>query len=221
MDDIDRLSGKELQGALAGIRVINRWLGGRGTTRKGFEDLAARVPLGPHIDVLDAGGGSGDAAPVILDWARGRGITARVVVLDLHPGTAREAGERLRGIEGAEARSGDLFHVPADSFDVVHAGLVLHHFDGAEAARALAAMARIARRGVVVNDLHRHPVAWALIRWITLIASRNEALRHDAPLSVARGFTAVDWDALGRDSGLSLRYRRSWAWRWAVSGTRM
>jgi hypothetical protein len=79
-------------------------------------------------------------------------------------------------------------------------------------------MARIARRGVVLNDLHRHPVPWALIRWITLAATRNEALRHDAPLSVARAFTARDWSALGAEAGLDLRFRRTWAWRWAVSG---
>jgi SAM-dependent methyltransferase len=220
MDDLDALGGEELRGALAGLRAINRWLGGGATTRRGLDDLAARVPLGPGLEVLDVGGGSGDAAPVILDWARRRGLRARVVVLDLHPETAREAARHLRGVEGAEARQGDLFEVPPGTFDVVHAGLFLHHFDGPEAARALRAMAGIARRGVVVNDLHRHPVPWLLIRWLTLAASRNEALRHDAPLSVARAFTAADWRALGPPAGLDLRSRRSFAWRWAVSGVR-
>lgn len=218
MDSPDLFGGDELRGALGGLRAINRWLGGGRTTRLALDDLAARTPLGTRIEVLDAGGGSGDAAPVILDWARRRGIEARVVVLDLHPGTAREAAERLRGVAGAEARRGDLFDVPPGSFDVVHAGLFLHHFDGAGAARALGAMARIARRGVAVNDLHRHPVPWALIRWLTLAATRNEALRYDAPLSVARAFSAEDWRALGPAAGLDLRWRRSWAWRWAVSG---
>ncbi len=218
MDDLAGLGGDELRGALAGLRAINRWLGGRRTTLRALDDLAARTDLGTRLEVLDAGGGSGDAAPVVLDWARRRGIDARVVVLDLHPETAREAGERLRGVRGAEARQGDLFEVEPRSFDVVHAGLFLHHFDGPDAARALGAMARIARKGVVLNDLHRHPVPWALIRWITIAATRNEALRHDGPLSVARAFTADDWGALGPASGLELRWRRSWAWRWAVSG---
>ena len=218
MDDPASLDGEELRGALAGLRAVNRWLGGEGTTRRALDDLADRVPLGPRIEVLDAGGGSGDAAPGILAWARRRGLGARVVVLDIHPGTAREAEARLSGLEGAESLAGDLFDLPPRSFDVVHAGLLLHHFDGDGAARALRAMARIARKGVVVNDLRRHPVPWALIRWITLLASRNEALRHDAPLSVARAFTAGDWRTLGPSAGLDLRFRRSWAWRWAESG---
>jgi len=203
--------GEELRGALGGLRTINRWLGGRRTTLRALDDLAARADLGTRIDVLDAGGGSGDAAPVILGWARKRGIEARVLVLDLHPETAREAAERLRGVAGAEARRGDLFDVPPRSFDVVHGGLFLHHFDGPDAARALGAMARIARKGVVLNDLHRHPVPWALIRWLTLATTRNEALRTDGPLSVARGFTAADWRALGPAAGLDLRWRRSFA----------
>jgi hypothetical protein len=218
MDDLAALGGEELRGALAGIRAINRWLGGIGTTRRALDGLAARVALGPRIEILDAGGGSGDAAPAILDWSRRRGLEARVVVLDVHPETARAAAERLRGIAGAEARLGDLFEIPPRSFDVVHAGLFLHHFDGEDTARALRAMARIARKGVVLNDLHRHPVPWMLIRWLTLAATGNAALRHDAPLSVARAFTAEDWRALGPASGLDLRWQRSWAWRGAVSG---
>jgi hypothetical protein len=219
MDDLAGFRGEELRDALAGLRTINRWLGGRRTSVRALDDLAARVPLGPRVEILDVGGGSGDAAPVLLAWARRRGLDARVVVLDLHPETAREAAERLRGVAGAEARQGDLFAVPARSFDVVHAALFLHHFDGADAARALAAMAQIARKGVVVNDLHRHGVPWTLIRWLTLLFTRNRALRVDGPLSVARAFTADDWRALGPAAGLDLRWRRSWAWRWAVSGT--
>lgn len=218
MDDLAALRGDELRGALSGLRTINTWLGGHRTTRRALDDLASRVELGRRIDVLDVGGGSGDAAPEIIDWARRRGVEARVVVLDLHPDTAREAAVRLHGVAGAEARQGDLFDVDAASFDIVHAGLFLHHFDGADAPRALGAMARIARRGVVINDLHRHPVPWALIRWLTLAVSRNEALRFDGPLSVARAFTPDDWRALGPAAGLDLRWRRSWAWRWAVSG---
>lgn len=218
MDDIAGLRGDELTEALAGLRAINRFLGGHRTTRRALDDLASRVALGPRIDVLDVGGGSGDAAPVVLDWARRRGIDARVVVLDLHPETARAASARLRGVAGAEAQQGDLFDVAPQSFDVVHAALFLHHFDGSLAVRALAAMARVARKGIVVNDLHRHPVPWALIRWITLATTTNRALRVDGPLSVGRAFTALDWSELGAAAGLDLRSRRSWAWRWAVSG---
>ena len=218
MDDLESIGGEELRTALTTLRTINRRLGGHATTRRALSDLAARTALPRRLEVLDVGGGSGDAAPEILAWGRERAFDVRVVVLDLHPETAAEAASLLHREPQAEARQGDLFDVPPRSFDVVHAGLFLHHFDGDGAGRALAAMARAARHGVVVNDLHRHAVPWVLIRALTLVGSRNRLIRNDAPLSVARGFTDRDWRALGPAAGLDLRWRRTWAWRWAVSG---
>ncbi len=42
-----------------------------------------------------------------------------------------------------------------------HASLVLHHLDPADAVAALREMRRVARRGVVVNDLRRGALAFA------------------------------------------------------------
>lgn len=218
MDDHASVGQDELRGALGSLRAINRTLGGHSTTRAALDDLASRVALPARVDILDVGGGSGDAAGVIVEWAAARGVRAEVVVIDIHAAAAEVAARRLRHVPQTSARCGDLFDVEAGSFDIVHAGLLLHHFDGDTAAHALAAMARAARLGVAVNDLRRHAVPWTLIRWITLVASRNRLIRSDAPLSVARGFKADDWARLGPAAGLDLRWRRTWAWRWAVSG---
>jgi ubiquinone/menaquinone biosynthesis C-methylase UbiE len=221
MDDAGETAPAELADALAQLRFINRRLGGHSTTRRALDALLARTgrPASPWT-VLDAGGGSGDAAPEILAWGRSRGVEVSVTVIDRDATTVAEAARRLASEHGVRVRRQDLFDVPAVSFDVVHAALVLHHFDGEDAARALRRMAEIARAGVVVNDLRRHPVPWTLIRWLTAAFSRNRLIRHDAPVSVARAFTAADWRALGKASGLDLVARRSWAWRWAVSGVR-
>jgi ubiquinone/menaquinone biosynthesis C-methylase UbiE len=219
MDVADDATQEEMAEMLAELRLINRRLGGYSTTRRALDDLLART--GRPADgwtVLDAGGGSGDAAPGILAWGRARGVAVRVTVLDRDVRTATEAAHRLGSTPGADVRCGDLLDVPAKSFDVVHASLFLHHFDGPDAARALRRMAEIARAGVVVNDLRRHPVPWTLVRWLTGAFSKNRLIRHDAPLSVARAFKADDWPRLGAEAGLSFVARRTWAWRWAVNG---
>jgi ubiquinone/menaquinone biosynthesis C-methylase UbiE len=221
MDDAGETAPAELADALAQLRFINRRLGGHSTTRRALDALLARTgrPAGPWT-VLDAGGGSGDAAPEILAWGRSRGVEVSVTVIDRDKATVAEAARRLASVPGVRVRREDLFDVPAGSFDVVHAALVLHHFDGDDAARALRRMAEVARAGVAVNDLRRHAVPWTLIRWLTAAFSRNRLIRNDAPLSVARAFTGKDWRALGDAAGLDLVARRSWAWRWAVSGVR-
>ena len=219
MDSMDGVTPAELAETLAQLRVINRRLGGYSTTRRALDDLVARVgrPAG-EWSVLDVGGGSGDAAPEMLAWGRARGMRLSVTVIDLDETTALEAKRRLASTAGADARCQDLFDVPAKSFDIVHSSMVLHHFDGDDAARALRRMAEIARVGVVVNDLRRHPVPWTLIRWVTGAFSRNRLIRNDAPLSVARAFAAEDWPRLGVASGLDFVAKKTWAWRWAVSG---
>jgi hypothetical protein len=64
--------------------------------------------------------------------------------------------------------------------------------------------------GVIINDLHRHPLAWAFIWAATRLLSRNRLIRHDAPLSVWRGFRPADFERLKKTPGLAgLRY----AWR--------
>jgi len=220
MDDVDAIGGDELRQTLLELRVINRRLGGLATSVRALDDLVRRAGVAPgrSLSVLDVGGGSGDAAPAILDWARRRGFDVRVTVADVHPETVSEARRLMAHLEAVGVVHADLFSIEPHTFDIVHAALFLHHFDGDDAARAMRAMKRIARIGVVVNDLHRHPVPWTLIRWITGAVSRNRLIRADAPLSVARAFTADDWRRLSLAAGLDLHWRRAWAWRWAVSG---
>jgi ubiquinone/menaquinone biosynthesis C-methylase UbiE len=221
MDTADDVTPAELADALAQLRFINRRLGGYSTTRRALDDLLARV--GRPADgwtVLDVGGGSGDAAPEMIAWGASRVLRVDVTVVDRDERTAAEAARRLASTPGASARREDLFDVPAKSFDVVHSSLFLHHFDGDDASRALRRMAEIARVGVVVNDLRRHPLPWTLIRWLTGAFSRNRLVVYDAPLSVARAFAADDWRRLGDAAGLDLVARRTWAFRWAVSGVR-
>jgi len=219
MDTADDVTDAELADALAQLRFINRRLGGYSTTRRALDDLVARVgrPMNGW-SVLDVGGGSGDAAPEMIEWGRRRGIPIAASVIDRDARTAAEAARRLASTPAASARRQDLFDVPAKSFDVVHGSLFLHHFDGDDAARALRRMAEIARVGVIVNDLRRDALAWTLIRWLTGAFSKNRLVRFDAPLSVARGFSAEDWRRLGDAAGLDLVARPTWAFRWAVGG---
>ncbi len=220
MDDLDGIGGAELAVTLRELEQINRWLGGHGTTRRALDLLAARVDLDTRrpLRALDVGGGSGDAVPVIIDWATRRGLSLEVVTVDLHPETTRAAAERLANVAVARAICGDAFAYEDASFDIVHASLFLHHFDGDDAARALSEMRRIARLGVVLNDLRREALPWLLVRALTAGFSQNRLIRADAPHSVARGFRRADWDALGPAAGLELTLQRTWAFRWAIAG---
>ncbi len=70
-----------------------------------------------------------------------------------------------------------------------------------QAALLLAELARVARRAVLVNDLERHVVPWAAISLLVPFAE-SAMVRHDAPLSVLRGWTAAELASVAAAAGL-------------------
>lgn len=205
-----------LRGALRELVLINRALGGYDPSIEGVERLfrLLEFPSDP-ITILDVGCGSGDTLRRIAGWARQRGVPLRAVGIELSNASVEQARADCAGFPEIAIERRDLFDLdPARRrFDIVHAAMMLHHMpDDAGIRRALRAMAVLARRGVVVNDLHRHRFAHAGIAALTQLLSRNSMIRHDAPLSVARGFTRRELLAHACAAGLT---RCIVSWRWA------
>ena len=85
---------------------------------------------------------------------------------------------------------------PDRSFDVVHASLVVHHLEPPDALAFLREAARVARLGVVINDLVRARHHWIGARILLPLMTRNRFTRHDGPLSVQRAYTRMELRAL-------------------------
>lgn len=206
---------RELERGFADLEAVNRWLGGHAASLAG---LARLLPAdGVEREVLDVGCGGGDTARAIADWARATGRRVRVLGVDLSPVAIERARARAGEREELEFRVADLHALPESRrYDAVHAALLLHHIPGEQAARALAKMFALARGGVVINDLHRHPAAYYAISAIMKV-SGGALTKHDAPLSVLRAFRREELERLAQSAGLprpELRWR--WAFRWEL-----
>ena len=214
--DASGLDAAELAETLRELDFLNAALGGYGATLGALERL---IPPGRReFDVLDVGSGGGDTARRIVDWARRRGLTARVHGIDLAPEAVACARRRNAGRSGLDFTAQDLFDLPATrKYDIVHAALVLHHLPDDAAVKALAKMYDLCRLGLVINDLHRHPVAYYSIKWLTTLLSKNRLIRHDAPLSVLRAFRRSELEELARRASLPAP-KISWRWvfRWRM-----
>jgi hypothetical protein len=68
-------------------------------------------------------------------------------------------------------------------------------------------MARVARLGVVLNDLVRGRRSWLGAWLLTRAMTRNRFTRHDAPLSVRRAYTIDEMTALLAAAGLRVEWR--------------
>lgn len=194
-----------LRGNLRDLRRVNRFLGGSFLSRRAV-DLLLAGDQGPH-SLLDVGTGAADIPLALLDTAGASGRELRIVGLDRRPEVleaARSIDPRLGNIDNLQLRTADGRALPyADrTFDVVHASLVVHHLEPRDAVAFLREARRVARRGVVVNDLVRGRLNWAAAWLLTRLATRNRLSRHDGPLSVRRAYTRAESLALLASAGL-------------------
>lgn len=214
-----------LAGCLKDLARLNRLFGGIRLTVEALEDLSGNLLPGSELEILDIATGGGDFPRAMADWAKRRGLRARVLATDLDPEMlelAARGGDAGGTVEFAAA---DARRLPFadESFDVVTCSLTLHHFDPEEAVVVLKEMCRVARVGVIVNDLVRSRCGiWAA--WLASRAvSRNPFIRHDAPLSVSRAYTKREMAALAARTGMGpVRFRGALGYRavMVAGGTR-
>lgn len=195
-----------LRGNLRDLERANRWLGGVRLSAQAIDALAGDRS---DLTVLDVGTGGADIPIALLERARRRGQRWHVTGIDSRPEILSAAAVRQRrmtataGLE-LHVADGRALPYPANSFDVVHASMVAHHLEPGEVVRLLVEMRRVARLGVVVNDLLRGRMAW-LGAWLLVHGStRNRFTRHDAPLSVRRAYTKHELTELAEAAGLRI-----------------
>jgi ubiquinone/menaquinone biosynthesis C-methylase UbiE len=195
----------DLVRSLRDIERLNTLFGGRAVTLAAVARLLRHVPPGRVATILDVGTGSADIPRALVRRARRAGRPIRVIAVDRDGQVVRAARAALAGYPEITLLRADALDLPlaAGSVDVAISALILHHLEPGPAARALAAMDRVARIGVVVNDLARGRLAYAAVWLATRIFARSYLSRHDGPLSVLRAYTPAELRALAERAGLA------------------
>jgi hypothetical protein len=98
--------------------------------------------------------------------------------------------------------------VATKSVDFVIASQVLHHLETDVAIRWITEFDRVARRAVVIADLRRSWIAMAALWAVSFPLRLHPTTRHDGVLSLRRGYTAQELEALLRAAGVRARVRR-------------
>jgi ubiquinone/menaquinone biosynthesis C-methylase UbiE len=210
--DGERLDPGELRVNLREMAMLNRIPGGIDRSVAAVMRLLPRGSLAAEAStptVVDVGTGAGDFARRLR-----RRTPAPVTVVDLRDEVLRIARRNLRGTDGVTFLRADARALPFPdaAFDVAHASLLLHHFDPAQAVAVLSELRRVARLGVVVNDLRRGRLAFVASAAAVLALSRGRYTRHDGVLSARRAYTLPELDRLAAAAGLSLLSRHGAAW---------
>lgn len=199
------------------LDFINRNLGGHAITLKGLKLLLIHRPLTQGVRILEIGCGGGDNLRAVQNWAIKRKISVALTGVDINPeciafATAQPANNGIQFI------CADYKNAIGLNPDVIFSSLFCHHFTDNELTEQLSWMAQHAAFGFFINDLHRHRVAYNFIKTATALFSKSHLVKHDAPLSVLRGFVRKEWKALFAKAGLtSYECRWRWAFRWLIT----
>jgi len=217
---------EELDAALRYIRTVNDRFGGSRALLAHLERWSHRWPKDRPVTMLDVGTGSADIPLAARAWASAAGFDLRITAIDLHETTLELAREHVasnpefgKGISLVRADALKLDEVFAPgSFDYAHAGMFLHHLSDAQVETALDGMDRVARAGLVWNDLNRSRLHHAIVSM--MVAGKPRMVAHDARVSVAAGFTRRECEAMAQRLGLGyLRYQRAVLWyRFTMAG---
>lgn len=198
--DGGRLSLPEVEQNLADLARLNRLPGG---TAASIEAIGHLIGRGAEARVLDVGTGRGDMplAFAACGW--------RTTALDINPDVLLVARNETATQPLVEVVAGDGRSLPFDdgAFDVAHASLFIHHFAPADAVAVLGELRRVARLGVVVNDLRRGLMPLLATGASALLWGRSRVTWTDGVASARRSYTLAELDELLAEAGLSIRWR--------------
>jgi ubiquinone/menaquinone biosynthesis C-methylase UbiE len=198
--DSGSLSRSDVEANLADLARLNRLAGGTDTSVRAIERL---VGIGNDARILDVGTGAGDMPIAFAN----RGW--QVLATDVNPDVLAVADAALARVSGVELVEADALALPLDdrAFDVAHCSLLIHHLAPEAALMALREMRRVARQGVVVNDLRRGLLPLTAT-WVSVMAlGRSHVTRVDGVISARNAYTLNELDELLADAGLTPRWR--------------
>jgi 2-polyprenyl-3-methyl-5-hydroxy-6-metoxy-1,4-benzoquinol methylase len=153
--------------------------------------------------------------------AKRKGLALDIHVCDLNPeAVAIAQSNAVRRQAALTVFTADALAKPTDhnSFDVVYCTLFAHHLDELDVVRLLEVMALRSRKLVLVDDLIRSRLGFALA-WIgTRLLSRSSVVHTDGPLSVRAALQPDEMKSIAMQAGLNdAQIKRSWPERYLLS----
>lgn len=222
MDDLN-LSGEALRKNLDELEIINHWLGGNKVVTDALKKVlnqpgSLKTP-GKVLEIVDIGCGGGDILRVVARWAQKQGIAVKLTGIDANDFMVNYARQKCAAFPNIQIIQENIFDsaFQARHFDLIICSLFCHHFTDEQLQAMWRQLYGQAKQAVIINDLHRHPLAYYSIKWLTKLFSGSYLVKNDAPLSVLRAFHKPEIKNILAAAGIkkySLRWQ--WAFRWQV-----
>jgi 2-polyprenyl-3-methyl-5-hydroxy-6-metoxy-1,4-benzoquinol methylase len=211
MDDFS-IGGDLLRDTLDKLENINRWLGGNLMTVKSLKKVLKNHPKEQELIIADIGCGHGDILRDVAKFGRKNGYKMKLIGMDANPTAIAYANELSADFPELSFKTEDIFSEKFKNrkFDVVLATLFLHHFKEVQLVSFLENTLKQTKIAVVVNDLHRHKLAYYLFMLLSVFI-KNKMIIEDGLTSVLRGFKRNDLEIISK----KIKVKAQISWKWA------
>lgn len=221
MDELT-LGGEDMAQTLRELKFINHWLGGNQVTLQGLNQLlrtSGNADTTRPLHIADLGCGGGDMLELMAKWARKKRLNVQFTGVDANEYIVSYAQKNTARFPEISYCCENIFspQFAGQVYDIVTCTLFCHHFRDEELVQLFRQLKAQTRLGLVINDLHRHPLAYHSISWLTRWFSKSYLVKNDAKLSVWRSFRKNELAAILAEAGwedVSIQW--AWAFRWQV-----
>lgn len=212
MDDLNS-SGEVIDQTLYELDEINKKLGGNQVTIDGIKRLLLKNPPFRKLTIVDIGCGGGDILIEIAKWANKRRLDFELIGIDANPNIIEFARKNASSYPQIRFEVLNIFspEFRNQSYDIIISSLFTHHFKDEDLISLFANLKKQTKIGVVINDLHRHWLAYYSIKLIVNVLSKSQMVQHDGPVSVLRAFKKKEIKNILKRAGIH-QYSIRWMW---------
>lgn len=218
MDDLN-CQGEVVDQTLRELDFINQWLGGNHVTISALQKVWSGLSKSEELSVVDLGCGSGEMLRMIARLADKQNRKVKLIGIDANPHIIQYAVDYSKEFENVFFKAIGIFseEFRKEKFDIVIATLFFHHFSNEQLIQFFSQLTKQTNQAIIVNDIHRHTLAFYSIKWLTYLFSKSSMVKYDAPLSVRRAFKRKDLKSILEKAGIN-NYQLKWKWafRWQL-----
>jgi len=207
--DAEDIPFEDMAKTLQELNTINTYLGGHNITLQGVKKLNEK---NDPVTICEIGCGGGDNLFAVYQHYHKKNINVNFIGIDINPECISFAKEQYPDLP-CEWICNDYSNIDFEKQkpDIIFSSLFCHHFTDDQLLQMIKWLRQNTKIGFFVNDLHRHWLAWYLIKYITKFFSKSYLVKNDAALSVARSFRKPDWENLFNRAGID-KYSITWKW---------
>ena len=214
MDDFS-IHGEILHKTLDTLARINKWLGGNHVTISSLKKVLSNHPKTVPITIIDLGCGGGDILRKISNYGKKEGYIFNLIGVDANKDAVAHASRLSKKQDNIRFIACDIFSEEFETlqYDLVLSTLFLHHFKEAQILDLLQKLINKAKLGVIVNDLHRHAIAYYLFQLVCLTI-KNQMIIDDGLTSILRGFKREELVSFSNKLQVKPQVKWKWAFRY-------